>query len=123
MPRARLLLALLPLAASWHPTAAPSTLSGPRVTVCYEDEQLVESSAPVTKQPRTAAVEGDADEHHVGHAMAPPPTSDSTDTDVPIGQVAMTPSKHTSMVERYVSDYLLVFPRTCQETAEQLLEF
>ena len=62
-----------------------------------EDEQLVESSAPVTKQPRTAAVEGDADEHHVGHAMAPPPTSDSTDTDVPIGQVAMTPSKHTSI--------------------------
>ena len=60
-------------------------------------KQLVESSAPVTKQPRTAAVEGDADEHHVGHAMAPPPTSDSTDTDVPMGQVAMTPSKHTSV--------------------------
>ena len=71
--------------------------TSPPVSEEDEDEQLVESSAPVTKQPRTAAVEGDADEHHVGHAMAPPPTSDSTDTDVPMGQVAMTPSKHTSI--------------------------
>jgi len=61
-----------------------------------EDEQLVESSAPVTKQPRTATVEGDADDHGVGHAKAPPSTSNSTDTDVPMGQVATTPSKRTS---------------------------
>ena len=62
-----------------------------------EDEQLVESSAPVTKQPRTATVEGDAGDHDVGRAMAPPSTSDSTDTDVPMRQVAMAPSKRTSI--------------------------
>ena len=62
-----------------------------------EDEQLVESSAPVTKQPRTATVEGDAGDHGVGRAMAPPSTSDSTDTDVPMGQATTAPSKLASI--------------------------
>ena len=71
--------------------------ASPPVSEEDEDEQLVESSAPVTKQPRTTAVEGDAGNHGVGHAMAPPPTSDSTDIDVPMGQVATAPSKQASI--------------------------
>jgi len=62
-----------------------------------EGEQLDVSSAPVTKRPRTAAVEGDTGDHGAGHAMASPPTSDSTDTDVPMGQMAMAPTKLASV--------------------------